>query len=512
MNKKNKHINMKPLSQTFVMVACLLFLLFTECVVERFEIDYNIESATLYLNLDIPCHNDYDSKAMSVANESSIDYDNIHVLVFEEIGMNEVFRFTATITALAPLQITLELPINHLQGRCRLVVIANTDITDIAEGTPKNEALNSFIFDCVGKWNTSNESFAHIPMWGEYRLFTIKENMSINVLMHRALARIDVGLLFKFNNPDPVTGLEYPDKDSDKESVWGLNNFKIKDVRVYRTLNKAYAASSANKMAVNEVITPNIPVSARYNSDSGADYVDLESADKNPLVYTLPAGSDNYIRGIYIPESLRSEIDASSDNIPCLVVGGYFGKNNTTDISYYRADFASYSNGAIMDYLPLLRNHRYVFDIRNVGGLGFKEPEHALNSISADMILDVQEWNELPFNYHVQGDYFFSIDTREVMLDASIPKDMEKTIYYRTNLDLDPATNPFIYKWVSSKNTSCDYFDITIDYQSKTLIFAVKEENLENTVTPITDCLILKIQNYQFTIDVSLTNNNNPNP
>ena len=510
MSKKNKHINMKPLSQTFVMVACLLFLLLTECVVERFEIDNNSESATLYLNLDIPGLPE--SKAMSVANESSIDYDNIHVLVFEEIGMNEVFRFTATITALAPLQITLELPIDHLQGRCRLVVIANTDVTDIAEGTPKNEALNSFIFDCVGKWNTSDESFAHIPMWGEYRLFTIKNNMFIDVLMHRALARIDVGLLFKFNNNDPVTGSEYPNKDKDKESVWGLNNFKIKEVRVYRTLNKAHAASSANKMVSDEVVTPNIPVSAQYNSDSGTSYIDIKNVDKNPLVYTLPAGSDNYIRGIYIPESLRSETNASSDNVPCLVVGGYFGKNNTTDITYYRADFASYSNGAIMDYLPLLRNHRYVFDIQNVMSSGFEKPEHALNSISTDMILDVKEWYELPLNYHAQGDYFFSIDTREVMLDASIPGNMEKTISYRTNLDLDPITNSFIYKWESSNSTSCDYFDLTIDYQAKTLTFAVKEENLENVMTLITECLILKIQNYQFTIDVSLTNNNNPNP
>ena len=489
-------------------VACLLplFMIFTGCVKERLlEIDYDSKSTTLHLSLDIP-GNSPESKAMSVANESSIDYDNIHVLVFEEVGQDEVFRYKAVITALVSQQITLKVPAGKAQERYRLVVIANANVPDIEEGTPKNEALNNFVFDCEGKWNTSDESFSLIPMWGEYKQpIVIKDNMSINILMYRALARADIGLRFKFNNPDPATGQEYPDKDKDKESVWGLNNFKIKDIRVYRTLNKAYTASSSDKIAVNEIISPNVPVSARYNSDSGTGFDDTESADNYPLVYTLSAGSDSYIREIYIPESFPLEVNSSSGNVPCIVVGGYFGENNNTHVTYYRADFASYnSNGKILNYRQLLRNHRYVFDIKNVRNAGYEEPGKALNSIVSDMILDVEEWNELPFDYHVQGNYFCSIDTREVMLDARSTggSEISYAISYRTNLDLNPVFNPFAYKWESSGNTNNDNFDVIIDYSAKTITIKAKNDNVGLDAQQIPDQLYITVKNYQFSIDV----------
>ena len=472
--------------------------------------DNYAESVTLYMSLDIPNHNsiyDPESRAISGANESSIDYNNIHVLIFEEIGGVEVFRYKATITALVPPQIALKVPASRAQERYRLVAIANVNALYIADGTPKSEALNNFVFDCAGKWSASNESFSLIPMWGEHsQPFVIKDNISINILMHRALARVDIGLLFKFNNPDPDTGQDYLDKDKDKESVWGLNNFKIKDIRIYRTLNKAYVTSSADKMAANEVITPNVPVSAKYNSDSGTGFNDRESADKNPLVYTLPIESNSYVRDIYIPESFPLDINSSSDNVHCLVIGGYYGENNSTNITYYRADFASYSNGKILAYRPLLRNHRYVFDIRSVGSPGFEEPEQALNSISSNMNLDVKEWNEVPLNYYIQGNYFFSIDAREATLDACIQEgaqEISNTISYRTNLNLNSIFNPFIYKWRSSDNTFNNYFDVIFDYSAKRITIKAKNENTGINATPLSDRIYLIVKNFQLTIDVS---------
>jgi len=483
-----------------------LLLLLAGCS-ERSDIEdnYGKESATLYLNLDIPRLNP-GHRAMSVANESSIDYGNIHVLVFEEVEQDEVFRYQASIATIIPPQITLEVPISRAQERYRLVVIANADMPYIADGTPKDEALSQFVFDCAGKWNTSDESFSPIPAWGEYRQpFAIKNNMSINVLMHRALARVDIGTLFKFNNPDLDTGQEYPDKDNDKESVWGLDNFKIKDVRIYRTLSKAYVASSADKMVLNQVVTPNAPTSAKYNSNSGDEYDDPENADKHPLVYILPDGSDSYIREIYIPESFAIDAQSSVDNVPCIVVGGYYGKNNTTRITYYRADFATYNNGEISAFIPILRNHRYVFDIHSVGGHGFAEPDMALNSISSDMVFTMEEWNELPLNFYTQGHYFCSIDTRDVSLDArplENETEISRTVSYRTNLELDPVSNPFTYEWQSSGTTYSEYFDIAIDYSAKTIQFKAKQDNANINANPLSDRIILKIENYQLTIDV----------
>ena len=476
-------------------IATYLFslsFLLNGCVSERVDMETNYESATLYLSLDIPGHN-------PSLKSGYIDYNNIYVLVFEDAGQDELFRYQAVITAIASSQITLKVPACEERSKYRFVVIANAYVPYIAGGTPKNEALNKLVFDCVGKWNASDEPFSPIPMWGEHgQLSAIKNNMSVNVLMHRALARVDVGALFKFNNPAHAT-------EADNESVWGLNNFKIKEVRVYRTLNKAYVASSADKMIANEVVNPNIPASAKYNSDSGVGLNDLKDADNHPLTYTMFAGSDSYVREIYLPESFPSDVNSSADNVPCIVIGGYYGENNNTHITYYRADFATYNNGAHLTYLPLLRNHRYVFDIRSVGGPGYNEPEQALNSIVSDMTLDVKAWNEIPFNYQVQGNYFYSIDTRKVILDARSTgdtNDISCDISYRTNLNLDPVYNPLTCKWKSSGSLYNNYFDVIVNYAAKTITIKAKNENVGIGAQTLSDQLYIDVENYQFTIDV----------
>ena len=510
----------------------LLFILFSGCNNDLLdtELDHN-ESTTLCVNLGIPGLNaeqnsgyapgltprnspvqksDYNLslRSMSETNENKIDYDNIQILVFEEVGQDEVFRYNATITALAPPQITLEVPISKAQERYRFVVIANATMSlpYIADGTPQKEVLNRFIFDCAGKWNTSDESFSLIPMWGEIKNpVAIKNNMSVNVLMHRALARVDIGLRFKFNNPDPVTGQVYPDKENDKESVWGLDNFKIKDVRVYRTLNKAYLASSAEKMVADKVVMSNIPVSAIYNSDSGTGIEDLEIADHHPLLYTLSVGSDSYIREIYIPESLPSEVSATAINVPYLVIGGYYGEHNNTQVTYYRADFATYNKGVVSSYRHVLRNHRYVFDIRKVENAGFEDPWQALHAIESNMTLDMKEWNEQPFNYTVHGNYYCSIDTREVTLAARPGEgltEISNSISYRTNLALNPDTNPFTYKWKTSGNTSNNNFDVLFDYSAKIITIKAINNNVGISAQLLSDQLEITVKNYQFTIDV----------
>ena len=112
------------------------FLLLNGCTIEHLDIDDKDGSATLYLYLDVPGLNSgqnpghitvYNSnintgrsselRAMSAANESSIDYRNIHVLVFEDVGADELFRYRATITAFDHLQLTLKLPVGRAQER-----------------------------------------------------------------------------------------------------------------------------------------------------------------------------------------------------------------------------------------------------------------------------------------------------------------------------------------------------------------------------------------------------------
>ena len=505
MTKENNYI--KLLAGTYLLLIFSLFL-FAGCSNDDLaEIDKNQDYATLHFSLDIPGMNP-GLRSMSHSQESYIDYDNLHVLVFEKLDENNVlFRYQATITGKTPPQISMRVPISKAQEKYVFVIVANTSAPTISVGTPKEEALNQFFFDCKGKWKTDGSS--PIPMWGEYGHIVIKSDQSISVLMHRALARVDIGTLFKFNNPEPGTGLEYTNKDTDKESVWGLDNFKIKDIHIFRTLDKAYVTSSSDKIVSGEVVEPNIPASAKYNSDSGAAYDNLSDADSHPLIYTLPAGSDSYIREIYIPESMLNA-QSSAKNVPCIVIGGYYGEGNTSHITYYRADFATYDdNGKVLNFQPILRNHRYTFDIQSVNGPGFEDPELALNSNTSNMVLKVEKWNEVALNFYVQGEYFFSLDTRKISLEAHAEEgstEISRTISYKTNLETTGF--PFTYEWESSGSTESEHFDVTFNYAEKTITFKAKQENVNAGATPRSDILILKIENFQFTITVDQKANN----
>lgn len=461
------------------------------------------ERVSLQLNLLTPGLMQTSTRAMDASQEVAIDYNQIQILAFEKTESGEVFRYNAIISDRTPPTVTLRVPVSKHGEEYRFVILANAPVVSIADGTEKSVALNQFVFDCVGKWNTSSGGYKKIPMWGELpNPIRITNDRSASILLHRALARVDVGARFKFNNVNPQTGEEYENAETDKESVWGLDNFKIKEIRVYRTYHKAYVASSQDKMSGNEVVVPSFPVPVAYNSDDGTIYSTLGEADENPLIYTLDVAQDSYIREIYLPESVIIDAQSNMDNVPCLVVGGYYGETNGSEITYYRADFATYSNKKLTSYRPILRNHRYVFDIQNVQSPGFETPEQALKSISAPLKLNVVAWNEVPLGYYTQGNYYFGVDNRFIEMEARAQGDATTntyTISYQTNLELDGTSGKTLtYTWRDGI-----YFDVSIDYARKTITFTAREDNIGASSAVRDDVLTLQVENLQLTIHVN---------
>ena len=329
----------------------------------------------------------------------------------------------------------------------------------------------------------------------------VENDRNSSVLLHRALARVDIGTSFKFNNVNPVTGEPYEHADTDKESVWGLDNFKIKDIRIYRTAGKGYIASSRDKMNGDEVVSPNIPSSNGYNSNDGTQYQTLDEADEYPLIYTLSSAQDSYIREIYLPESVMIDSQSNMDNVPCIVVGGYYGSANTTKITYYRIDFGTYNNNKVVAFWSILRNHRYVFDIKQVNSPGFETPDQALRSITSPMKLNVVEWNEVPLSFYVQGNYYLGVDKRYVEMEARVQGEASANtcvISYQTNLELDGTSEKsFTYAWRDGV-----YFDVSVDYVKKTITFTAKEDNVNVAGLERGDILTLQVENLQLTIQV----------
>lgn len=463
----------------------------------------NAQRVSISLNLSTPGLNHYTTKAMDKAQESAIDASLIQILIFQEVGAEEQFRYQATITNRQLPQVTIEVPLGSTDDRYRLVVLANAAAQYIAPGTTKADALADFMFDCTGKWNASSTAPSKIPMWGELNdLIPITHDRSVAILLHRALARVDVGLRFDFNNPvsvDPDT----LDPETDTESVLGLDNFKIRNISVYRTRNKAYVATLSSNVMDNKVVTPLIPSTANFNN---GDWPTLAEADQNPLFYDMMEGVDSCIREIYIPESVILSGQSNMDNVPCLVIGGLFGADNNSNITYYRADFAVYNNGTVDSYKPILRNHRYIFDIKSVSSPGLATPEQALKSISAPLQLDVLDWNEVPLNYNVRGNYFLQVKEREIWMEARAQQAGANTyeIPYQTDLELDgSAGNGFTYTWKSSNNSSSELFALDIDYTNKIFIFTALSDNISAGSVPRADTITLMVEDMKLDIIVN---------
>ena len=62
----------------------------------------------------------------------------------------------------------------------------------------------------------------------------------------------------------------------------------------------------------------------------------------------------------------------------CLIIGGSYQGNTT---SYYRVDFVDGGG----NFLPLLRNHRYLISIIEVVGDGYSTPEMAFETARSNM-------------------------------------------------------------------------------------------------------------------------------
>lgn len=498
----NRKKNIRVLSGCWLMG---LLILLGGCINDFAEdTPNNLQKVSITLNLVTPGLNQTNTRAMSNEQESAIDAANIQILVFQQVGAEELFRYQATITRRQLPQVTIEVPTGASGDQYRLVVLANADPKAIDNGTPKAEALSKFLFDSTGKWNASSTNPTKIPMWGELNeLIPITIDRSVNILLHRALARVDMGLQFDFNNPVSVD----PDTlspDADTETVLGLNNFKIKDIRVYRTRNQGYVATSSSNVVDNEVVTPLIPSTASFNDGAHAT---LAEADQNPLLYTLPAGADSYLREIYLPESVILNAQSNMDNVPCLVVGGYYGEGNTSEITYYRADFAVYNNGTVSSFKPILRNHRYVFDIKSVSSPGFPTPEQALNSITSTLRLEVLDWNEVPLNYNIRGNYFLQVREREIWMEALAQLGAPTNTYqlpFQTNLELDGQPGKqFNIQWSSSGDDESEFFNLEIDYTNKQFVFTAKNDNTGANSEPIRDVVTLTVEGMQLTIIVN---------
>jgi len=430
----------------------------------------------------IPTTKTYETRAMDSQAENEIDAETLNVLVFSynndgEGIVSETFYYKATISgsvvydendsskATVFVKLMKSISQNDLYS---FVVVANHDLSDVEmvrNVTTKQDILEQLTYSVPGKWKADPDNYTLFPMYGESAPVVVSDNMVLPTInLYRALARIDVGLNFVTDNGKLT------------EQAYGVPGFKLAEVLVFRTFNKGFVASIND----NATEITSVPANASRHSDN------------SPLEYIItdPEGVDVFTREIYVPEA-NVPLTPDNDNIHCIVAGGYY--NNSTNVSYYRLDFANETDPGMQSCLPLLRNHRYVFNITAIKGPGFPSVTSALKSTPAigNVDYDLVAWDATIHEMETQGLYYFGIDNRSLLAEAlstASDPDNKFTVKYQTNYPLSDS-NPLILEWASAINDplSSPAFDAQWQNVGKNILITVNDDNI--TTSLITDTL-----------------------
>lgn len=95
----------------------------------------------------------------------------------------------------------------------------------------------------------------------------------------------------------------------------------------------------------------------------------------------------------------------------CIVVEGYYAGSDTP--SYYRMDFDS--DNERNAFGQVLRNHKYIFNIKKVSAPGWSNPDDAANNRSSSIVAEVQAWDDDTMDMYFDGEHHFGVSTRKVI-------------------------------------------------------------------------------------------------
>ncbi len=135
------------------------------------------------------------------------------------------------------------------------------------------------------------------------------------------------------------------------------------------------------------------------------------------------------MREVYVPEAVNTPTGATqgangetlpeedTENFlrrPYIVVGlTGVDKSRPDKETFFRIDYLKRTGteaDATYEYLPLLRNHRYLVNITEVGGPGFDTEEDARKGPAANIMYNVVVWNESTMsNVQYDGQYMLGV-------------------------------------------------------------------------------------------------------
>ncbi|MDR0973970.1 MAG: FimB/Mfa2 family fimbrial subunit, partial [Prevotellaceae bacterium] len=283
--------------------------------------------------------------------------------------------------------------------------------------TNMQQALDSLriTVPATAKLSTSTAVPA-LPMFGYVSNTPVQEGTAFvkqdggadnSIPLIRAVAKIEVVLSTKAATGSGSVDEEYAGSDE-------LNaNFTLTDVYLY---NQSLSGWVVPKIA--SWPTDNIATAPYFGGNATTKKADYVTGKNDPIHYT--ESSDNVtansvLRSIYTFEAWAGSTAGRDTNV-CLVVGGYYGNQNTTK-SYYRVDFRQLNPQNEAVYLPLLRNHNYRVTVGNVTGGGYPGPDPAFHGTTANMQVNILDWTDgAQHDVVFDGVNFLSVNQAEFSL------------------------------------------------------------------------------------------------
>ena len=349
------------------------------------------------------------TRSLTPEGENSTAAERIRVLVFDK---DNKFSYEAKVTSYIPSgnpadkkdkgTMTL-LAKNTPSGDTSTFVMlanvtrsANTD-ADGLTGKTREEVMQLFTFSMPDKgiWKDGE-----LPMWGASDPVRVDHSAGAvpklgTVYLVRAVARVDVGL----NLSNISEGASTFD-----EKAGGIEGITLTKVFFYNTNTTGRVSPFENGIywdeANRKAKQPSIPDPAPAVTgkiDKSSSIVDEKILLREvyvPEAVNVPTAATQGANGETLPEN-------NTENYlkrPYIIVGLTGADKSRPDKeTFFRIDYLKRTGAeadATYEYLPLLRNYRYLVNIKAVGGPGFDTEEDARKGPAANIMYNVVVWNE----------------------------------------------------------------------------------------------------------------------
>lgn len=208
-----------------------------------------------------------------------------------------------------------------------------------------------------------------------------------------------------------------------------------------------------------------------------------------------------------------------------LVVGGVYGDDKNADgtpkVTYYRVDIADASSSKLTD---VLRNHKYIFNITNVAGSGYDNPDDAATGVPINITIQVIDWTDVNNNVDFDRENWFSAEKKNIVLSRNadsvrsihVETDVAFGSFWTLNFQTDhngAATPVQIADGVTVATMENDRYKVELNrtadvpHTKVTLSVTAKQAYNSIPVPPASrdEVLVIKVKNLQVYIHITQT-------